>query len=268
MIKNQSSAEKAVPKAPPVSMEELKRLNASLIRTNNDLMQYAHVASHDLQEPLRKIQLFASVLSESDSLSASDQQIVKKLKASASRVSLLISDLLVHSDVVNSSKMFRPVNLNVVISQIVDDFEIAIREKTATINVGNLPVVSGMALDMNQLFYNLIDNAFKYSDESRPLEISIECRTLAQSEVADYVDHPKPDHDYYDISVKDNGLGFDVRYAEQIYKVFRRLHPKELYKGSGIGLALCRSIVAKHDGVLFAESTPGFGSEFHIIIPQ
>ena len=241
---------------------------ASLMRSNSDLLQYAHVASHDLQEPLRKIQMYASVLQGRNTLQEPDQEIIDKILVSANRMRALITDLLEHSKVSKSGKMFRPVNLNEVLAKILDDFELSISEKGALISVDPLPVVSAVALEMNQLFYNLIDNALKFLDPKRIPEIAVCCKKLSDAAILEYIPDAIKGKMYYDISVRDNGIGFDVKYAEQIFMVFSRLHPKEMYPGSGIGLSLCRSILANHEGILFVESKPGEGSAFHIIIPN
>jgi len=253
---------------PSFSSEREATAAASLIRSNNELLQYAHIASHDLQEPLRKIQMYASVLQGRDTLSASDQEIIDKILVSSNRMRTLITDLLEHSKVSRSGKMFRPVNLNNVLTKVLYDFELAIAEKQAVVSVDQLPVVSAIALEMNQLFYNLIDNALKFSDPKRIPEIAVRCKKLSEAAILEYIPDAVKGKMYYDISVRDNGIGFDVKYAEQIFMVFNRLHPKEMYPGSGIGLSLCRSILANHEGILFVESKPGEGSAFHIIIPN
>lgn len=250
------------------SADELQKSNANLLRSNNELLQYAHIASHDLQEPLRKIEMFASILKESNTLADSDKVLIEKMVKSSNRMRLLITDLLEHAKVAKSEKMYRPVDLNEVVDQLLEDFELAIAEKKAVVHVEPLPHIEAAALEMNQLFYNLINNALKFSDHSRIPEISVKSKVLDSKEVAEFISDPKSERRYYDISISDNGIGFDPKYAEQIFLVFNKLHPKDVYPGSGIGLSICRSIVANHDGALFVESVPGKGSIFHIIIPQ
>ena len=248
--------------------EEIKALKAALLDASNELMQYEYVASHDLQEPLRKIQMFSGILSESATFSASEREIVDKILSSSSRMSALIRDILAYSKAGRTGKMFRPVDLNVLMEKIVSDFELTINEIGARIHCEKLPTITASALEMNQLFYNLIENALKFFDTSRTPEISIRCKKLSADAILEYIPQPTKGKTYFDISVRDNGVGFNTKYAEQIYKVFGRLHPKESYPGSGIGLSLCRSIIAKHEGHLFVESNPGEGSAFHVIIPE
>jgi len=250
------------------AQQEIVKLKNMLRSAQSELLQYAHVASHDLQEPLRKILIYSGILRDRGNLAAADKEVVEKILISSGRMSALISDLLLHSQVLASDKMFRPVDLNHVVAKILVDFELTIQERGATIESDQLPTVFAVALEMNQLFYNLIDNALKFSNPSRPPHIAIRCKKMPAESVAEYIALPKPDKTYYDISVRDNGIGFNVQYAEQILKVFKRLHPKDLYPGSGIGLSLCRSILANHEGAMFIESMPGEGSAFHIVISE
>ena len=251
-----------------LSSQELQKSHALLVQTNNQLLQYAHIASHDLQEPLRKIQLYASVLQQRDTIMESDKEMIEKIMKSSARMRLLIDDLMAHAKVSQSGKMARPVDLNHLLDKILDDFELTIKDTAASIRVDKLPVVNAFALEMNQLFYNLIENALKFSEPSRSPEITIWCKEIQASDVSKYILTPQQGKTYYDITVRDNGIGFDAHYSEHIFMVFRKLHPKDVYPGSGIGLFLCRTIVTNHGGVLFVESKPGEGSTFHIIIPQ
>lgn len=248
--------------------EEIVRLKQSLRSAQNELLQYAHVASHDLQEPLRKILVYSGILHDRGNLPVADKEIVDKIMVSSGRMSNLISGLLSHSQAVASNSILRPVDLNLVVATIVEDFELAIKERGATIDVDKLPVIRSVALQMNQLFYNLIDNALKFSDPLRRPRIEIRCKKLALPALAEYITWPKAGKTYFDISVRDNGIGFNVQYAEQILKVFKRLHPKDMYPGSGIGLSICQSVLAHHDGEMYIESMPGEGSAFHIIISE
>jgi len=268
MVTNAVENDEGVPSDAEMSITELKASNASLLRSNNELLQYAHVASHDLQEPLRKIEMFASVLRSRKELADPEQEVVEKIQRASNRMRLLITDLLEYAKVAKSDKMFRPVDLNGLVAQLLDDFELLISEKQASVTVGNLPEVNAAALEMNQLFYNLINNALKFSDPSRKPEISITAKKLDDAAIKTQIHEPKTGSTYYDIAVSDNGIGFDTKYAEQIFLIFKKLHAKEIYPGSGIGLSICRSIAANHEGAIFVESKPGEGSTFHIIIPQ
>ena len=248
--------------------QELAETNETLYRSNEELEQYAFVASHDLQEPLRKIQVFSDILSHHENLPSKSVVLVDKIKNSAERMSLLIKDLLEFSSLLKVDKMVQVINLSDLILNVVNDFELVISEKKAIISiVPEFPEIVGVHLQMNQLFYNLINNALKFTDPQRSPQISIKCKKLNAEELSEVF--PKhQDTVYYDISVHDNGIGFDEQYTDQIFEVFKRLHDKESYKGSGIGLALCQRIVLNHNGIIYVESQLGKGSIFHIILPQ
>ena len=248
--------------------EELEEANQNLYRSNEELSQYAYVASHDLQEPLRKILVFSGILSKQTSLSEENKPLIDKIKQSSLRMSLLINDLLEFSKLIKSEKMFRPVDLNQTVKNVVTDFELVISEKNATISIQHLPTIEAVSLQMNQLFYNIISNALKFIDANKTPVISIASKILSSEEAEKIIHKPKSEVTYYDIFISDNGIGFDVKYADQIFEVFKRLHGREVYPGSGIGLALCRRIVNNHGGYLFAESEVGIGTTFHIVLPD
>lgn len=249
-----------------VMNEELSESNTRLIHSNEELAQYAYVASHDLQEPLRKIRVFSSKLSEQKTLSDENKPIVDKINQSAERMTLLIKDLLNFSRLINSDTIVRPVNLNDTLRDIITDFELVITEKNATIYINHLPVIEGVGLQMNQLFYNLLGNALKFTRQDIAPIITIGSKKLEKHELQKYISKPQEGVTYFEIFVKDNGIGFDEQYSDQIFEVFKRLHSKELYPGSGIGLALCRRIVSMHGGALYSDSESGVGSVFHIIL--
>ena len=246
--------------------EELEDANRNLFRSNQELSQYAYVASHDLQEPLRKIRTFASVLKNKSHTDETDL-IITKINISAERMSLLIGDLLEFSRLLNSEKILRTVDLNKIVNEVLSDFELLISEKQAEITVNSLPVVNAVALQMNQLFYNIISNALKFVEAHVKPVIVIDSAIIEGDLLKKYISKPQEDATYYVISIRDNGVGFEQKYAEQILEVFKRLYGKDVFPGSGIGLALCRRIVANHGGHLYAESEVGKGSVFNIILP-
>lgn len=248
--------------------EELANANQSLRRSNEELAQYAYVASHDLQEPLRKIHVFSGMLGKSEVLTEKDKLVTGKIIESAARMSNLIKDLLEFSHLTYADSVVRLVNLTEVAQSVEKDFELTIAEKAATLHLGPLPTIEATPLRMNQLFYNLLNNALKFSVPDRPPVIRIGAQALRTHEVEPYIRKPLPYAQYYRISVADNGIGFETGYAEQIFEVFKRLHTREVYPGSGIGLALCRRIVNNLGGVLYAESVPGEGSVFHFVLPD
>ncbi len=248
--------------------EELAEANQNLRRSNEELAQYAYVASHDLQEPLRKIQVFSGMLGKSGVLTDKDQLAVGKIIQSAFRMSNLIRDLLEFSNLTHTDSLALSVNLTEVAQSIEKDFELIISEKNAVIRIDPLPTIEATPLRMNQLFYNLIGNALKFTLKERQPQIYIQASTLTEEQLEPFIKKPLPFAKYYRISIADNGIGFEADYAEHIFEVFKRLHTRDTYSGSGIGLALCRRIVANMGGVLYAESVVGEGSVFHIILPD
>jgi len=246
---------------------ELEEANLSLYKSNLELSQYAYVASHDLQEPLRKIMIFSGLLFNQENLAEESKPLITKIRHSSERMSMLIKDLLEYSKLLNSEKMFRPVDLNEVVHAVISDFDLRINEKNAVITVGKLPVIEGIALQINQLFYNLIGNALKFTSEGTTPGIDIYAKQIEGQDLEQHIQHPLKDVDWWDITIKDNGIGFEEKYAEQILEVFKRLHPKDIYPGSGIGLSLCRKIVQNHYGYMYAKSKVSVGSTFHLILP-
>ncbi len=251
-----------------VTNEELAKANNHLLHSNEELAQYAYVASHDLQEPLRKIRIFSGLLSEQSDLSEENARLVEKINQSSERMSMLIEDLLEFSRLLNSDELVKPVDLGVVCQSVVRDFELAIAEKGAVVHVGHLPVIQAVALQMNQLFYNLLSNALKFVHPDRSPFIRIHSRFIDRDEVRSHIPHPDRFSNYYHLTFADNGIGFEQKYNEHIFEVFKRLHGRETYPGTGIGLALCRRIAANQRGHLFATSVPGEGTVFHIILPD
>lgn len=248
--------------------EELQESNESLIRSNMELEQYAYVASHDLQEPLRKIQVFSSMLQGRNDLPEPTKPMVDKIIFSAQRMALLIKDLLEFSRLLKSDPTIQPTNLTRVMKAVENDFELIIEEKRAYIHIGKLPTIRASTLQMNQLFYNLLSNALKFTAPGIAPHIEVHGRPITHAEAALHINKVSARSHYYDITFSDNGIGFEVKYTEQIFEVFKRLHGRDIYPGSGIGLALCRRIVTNHGGYLYAESEPGKGTTFHVIMPD
>jgi signal transduction histidine kinase len=247
--------------------EELFESNRHLIHSNEELAQYAYVASHDLQEPLRKIRMFTDILRKKQNLQADNKEIVQKINKSAERMSLLIEGLLEFSRLLRSDILFAPVDLNLVVSQVKSDFELIIQEKDAVINIGRLMIIDAISLQMNQLFYNLIGNALKFTRPGVPPEISINGEITDSHTASEFVPTALQFPEYYHVMIKDNGIGIEPQYADQIFDVFKRLHPRDLYPGSGIGLALCRRIVSNHNGYIYMESVVGEGTTCHVLVP-
>ena len=248
--------------------EELAESISQLSHSNDELAQYAYVASHDLQEPLRKIKIFSTILNGQTNMPEKSMTVIRKISSSAERMSLLIKDLLDFSRLLKADILMRPVNLGDVMIAITGDFELMIEETGAIIEIGALPVIEAVSLQMNQLFYNLISNALKFRRAGESPKVTVHTEVLKAEEVARYISKPLPFAKYYHIILTDNGIGFETRYNEQIFEVFKRLHTRDVYPGSGIGLSLCRRIVATHNGHLYAESVADKGSTFHIILPD
>ncbi len=235
--------------------EQIRRFNEKLQQSNRELQDFAYVASHDLQEPLRKVQAFADRLSSkyAHALEGSGLDYLERMRNAAERMQKLIQDLLTFSRVATKAQPFEPVDLDVVAREVLSDLEVAIEQSGATVELENLPVIDADPLQMRQLIQNLVGNALKFRrPETAPLiEISgavenNECR----------------------LTVRDNGIGFDEKYLDRIFTVFQRLHGRTEYEGSGVGLAVCRKIAERHHGGITAESAPGEGAAFIVTLPH
>lgn len=248
---------------------ELTEANQYLERSNSELEQFAFVTSHDLQEPLRKIQTFANLLSgrNKDSIDETGMMYIDKIVGASKRMSKLIYDLLNFSRLTKFEERFEKTDLTSILSEIKNDFEIVIQQKNAEITIHPLPTIEAIPLQMNQLFHNLISNALKFSrnDRSPLIEISAQKVDRANSEIYERLDGKR---DYYEIIVKDNGIGFAPEYSEKIFEIFQRLNDKSMFEGTGIGLALCLKIVVNHHGIIFSESKEDEGATFHVILPE
>ncbi|MBT1704509.1 PAS domain-containing sensor histidine kinase [Chryseosolibacter indicus] len=247
--------------------EELAEANENLIHSNQELEQYAYVASHDLQEPLRKIRTFSDLLVKQE-LPDRSRKWIDKINQSAERMSLLIQSLLEFSRLLKSDKLMNTVDLNTVLLNVINDFELVIEEKHAVVNVKELPVIYGIELQMNQLFQNLLSNALKFSDKEVSPVITVACASITYEEARKHLGRAASYSSYYHITFADNGIGFEEKYAEHVFEIFKRLHSRDVYPGSGIGLALCKRIVTNHNGNIFVESVVGKGTTFHIILPD
>ena len=247
--------------------EDLQSNIKKLEESNKELEQYAYVASHDLQEPLRKIRTYADFLYGHTQSHADDKtrSYMEKIISAAERMSNLISDILSFSSL-KREPGFVSTNLAHVLKNMLVDLDLLIIEKNALIKFDRLPVVEAIPLQMHQLFYNLINNALKFSRTDMQPVIEITSRSIEGKEelAAHNLDLSLP---YCEIILKDNGIGFSPEFSEQIFGLFKRLGPKSKFSGSGIGLALCRKVVQNHNGLIFAEAHPNDGATFHIILP-
>ena len=245
--------------------KQLEQKIQELNNSNQDLEQFAYIASHDLKEPLRKIVSFSNLLVDKlKDLDKESRTYFSKVIASSKRMTELINDVLDWSKTARTREDFSSVDLNVIVDSVKSDFELLIEEKQAVIETSSLPVVKGMRLQMTQLFSNLIGNALKFC-ESKPV-IKISSRKLSPAEVEQ---NRKLDQSlmYTEVTVSDNGIGFQQEFSEQIFGIFQRLRGRSEYAGTGIGLALCKKIVESHGGLIFANAMPGLGATFTVIIP-
>jgi signal transduction histidine kinase len=246
--------------------EELQAHIRQLITSNEELERFAFIASHDLQEPLRKIQSFASLITERNKLPLDGESslFMTKIVNSANRMSRMIKDLLDFSRVSSLDQSFKTVKLNELINRVLDDMELRVKGLDAEVSVDRLPALPVIPSQMEQVFANLIGNALKYQKPGQKPVVHI------TSEVVDGAGFPElvPRKQYLKISVTDNGIGFDQKYAENIFQLFQRLHAKTAYDGTGIGLAVCKRIVVAHQGYITAYGTPGEGATFVIVLPE
>ena len=249
------------------SVRALKQVNEDLKHSNLELEQFAGIASHDLQEPLRKIMTFANIIHEKNlGISEEAKPYMRKIVASAKRMSGIIRDLLNYTRITDVGQLFLPTNLHSILKNVVNDFELIIKEKNAQVVIQELPVVPAIPLYMNQLFYNLTNNALKFSRKDVAPKIEISSKLLNKKELAELPDLNQRVN-YTEITVKDNGIGFDEKYAEQVFDLFQRLGNGNEYPGTGIGLALCRKIVVQHAGKIYVDSVVNEGTTFHIVLP-
>ncbi|MCK0188385.1 ATP-binding protein [Arenibacter sp. F20364] len=247
--------------------QKLKDKNLELKRTNSELESFNRVASHDLQEPLRKIQMFISRIMDSDSGSLTKQQAeyIDKVKSSANRMQTLIKYLLSYSRINKKKKDFVNVDLNLVMEKVQEDLEASIKETGVEFVLEDLPEVKGVPFQIEQLFNNLISNSIKYHSILETPKIEISCKKLERTEIP--YDFQKKAKLYYCISLKDNGIGFDQVNSHKIFELFQRLHQKNEYSGTGIGLAICKKIVEKHKGHIVAHGQINKGATFNIYLP-
>lgn len=261
-ITKQKEAEDLLLKEQRDSAEKLEKLVAQRTRelkaSNEGLQQFAHVASHDLKEPVRKIKIFGGRLRDEYGglLPESARRYLSKIESAANRMFTMIEGVLQYSSIQAIPENFEKIPLSEVIAAIEMDLELVIQQRSAKVKFVDLPEINGIPVMIYQLFYNLINNAIKFARQDMPPEVHI----TATEVMADGSLHHR-------IVVKDNGIGFEADEVERIFDTFTRLHPKDLYDGTGLGLSLCRKIVEKHHGSIEAASEPGQGARFTILLP-
>ncbi len=255
--------------------EEKEKRAIELIAANKELQSFAYVSSHDLQEPLRKIQTFTNRIidKESATLSETGRDYFQRIQGAAKRMQTLIEDLLAFSRVNAGVQNFENTSLTTLLDELINDFKETIDEKGASIEIGDLGTAYIIPFQFRQLMQNLIGNALKFSKSNTPAFIKISSKIskgnrLTKENVRLLPGKLSPEKNYNHIKIADNGIGFEPRFQEQVFEVFQRLHGKEEYAGTGIGLAIVKKIVENHNGVITATSELGQGATFDIYIPE
>jgi len=240
----------------------IEKHNEELQRINKDLNSFTYMASHDLQEPLRKIRTFCNMILNkgAENFSADIAAYFERIIVSVTRMQTLIDSLLTYSRTTTGELVLVPVDMNNIIEEIKKDLSEVIAEKKVTIKASKLPVIKVQPLQFQQLFLNLIENAIKYSRTDVSPEIKISSEKFWKEDAGTKLA-------FYRITVSDNGIGFEQEYADTIFKLFQRLHGRTEYSGTGIGLAICKKIIENHNGTITAKSEPGEGSTFTIELP-
>lgn len=264
-ITDEKMAKEALEHTVQERTRELLRANERLAKSNSDLEQFAYIASHDLQEPLRKIRTFAELLKKNVNDPTTFNTYYEKINLAAQRMSVLITDVLNYSRVSRATTHREVVDLNELLQVAQSDFELLIEQKNATVRTDRLPVIRGQRAQLQQLFGNLLSNALKFSKE-KP-EVDITHKMVSATEAQKMHSELRPASSYVEIYFKDNGIGFDQEYADKIFQIFQQLNSPREYSGTGIGLALCKKIVENHGGAISATGEEGQGAVFTIVLP-
>jgi PAS domain S-box-containing protein len=244
---------------------QLEEINRALELSNHDLQQFASIASHDLQEPLRKIHMFSNLLKANSGVLSRDlQTYLQKIIDSSARMRTLIIDILNYSKLSANDHVLDCIDLKEIVHELLEDFELIVEEKKAQIIVGDLPCIDANKGQIRQVFQNIISNALKFARTDVSPVIKITSKRIAEKSFSSNEDENGP---YWFISIRDNGIGFDEKYVQNIFSLFERLNSKDKYEGTGIGLAIAKKIIEKHNGIITAVSKPGEGAEFQIILP-
>ena len=236
-----------------------------LVQSNRELEDFAAVASHDLQEPLRKVQSFVGYLRDEHSagLNAEGRDYLDRIQNAATRMATLVTDLLAFSRISSKGKPFIPVNLNEVIAGVVSDLEARLAQTRGRVELLDLPTVASDPVQMRQLLQNLIGNALKFHRKEEAPVVRVSAEIIDSPDATGRAQSGGTCR----ISVADNGIGFDEKYLDRVFTIFQRLHGRGDYEGTGIGLAICRKIVERHGGSITAQSKPGEGATFIVTMP-
>jgi light-regulated signal transduction histidine kinase (bacteriophytochrome) len=256
-------------KAAELLEQKVEDRTRELKQVNDQLKQFTYAASHDLQEPLRKISYFLDHLMDklAPTLTDDTKKITERIQHTTGRMRGLIDDLLAYSNTTLGIVGFEDVYLTDTVHGVLDDMEATIIEKRATVNVEPLPRVKGDHRQLRQLFHNLISNALKYHKKGEAPQVHIYSREVRIADVNSPIAKELREEVYHQIAVKDNGIGFDPDDAERIFRIFQRLHGKAEYEGTGVGLAIVEKVVENHHGYSWAESKAGEGSTFYVLLP-
>jgi PAS domain S-box-containing protein len=265
MILTDLSSQKEAQEKLRENNDQLAGFNKALEASNHDLQQFASVASHDLQEPLRKIHIFSNLLRDrQDGLTDDSKIYLQKVIDASRRMKSLIVDILNYSRLSAGEHYVEAVDLNDMVRELVEDFELLVAETGAQIHCAELPALEVNRGQMRQVFQNILSNALKFTRPGIPPQINITCRRLRDKSF----DSPgQQDGPYILIAIEDNGIGFDEKYLSNVFALFERLNSKDRYEGTGIGMAVAKKIIDKHDGLLTASSGPGKGARFEIVLP-
>ncbi len=261
--------------------EKLKLYTAKLERSNRELQDFAYVASHDLQEPLRKVQAFGDRLERkcAESLQDEGRDYIRRMRDASFRMQILINDLLTFSRITTKAQPFSPVNLKKITEEVVSDLEVRIEQTNARIEIGDMPDIDADKVQIRQLLQNLIGNALKFQRANETPIVKIYAEGYSEIGASFQIGNEEihttsggfgknnTRSQVCRLFVEDNGIGFDEKYLDRIFTVFQRLHGRSEYEGSGVGLAVCRKIVERHEGMITAESTPGNGAKFIVTLP-
>jgi PAS domain S-box-containing protein len=249
--------------------QKIEERTHELQQVNDQLKQFTYAASHDLQEPLRKISFFLSRLLSSigPALSEENRRNAERIEHTTERMRSLIDDLLAYSNTTLGITRFKEVDLTCVLKEVLEDMDVTITEKSARIDVQQLPRIKGDQRQLRQLFQNLVANALKYQKDGETPHVQISSRFVDNGEVQNYIQQEQKKVLFHQIQVKDNGIGFHPDDAERIFRLFQRLHGKAEFPGTGVGLAIAQKVVENHGGYIWAEGQPGEGATFHVLLP-
>lgn len=249
--------------------QKVEERTRELRMLNEQLTQFTYAASHDLQEPLRKISFFLSRLLSSigQGLSEENRHTVDRIEHTTGRMRSLIDDLLAYSNTTLGITRFKEIDLTDVVKEVLEDMEVTITEQGARIDLEQLPVVKGDQRQLRQLFQNLVSNALKYQKGAETPHVQISSKLVKGTDIEAYVPQEQKSFMFHQIKVRDNGIGFHPDDAERIFRLFQRLHGKAEYPGTGVGLAIVQKVVENHHGFIWAESQPGKGAAFSVLLP-